>query len=157
MVFLRERDGPDAEAPDPIPDPPESAWKTVMWDARPRRPVVPNGSQTFRWPESGVGRWNLDLDEIDPALTLLDEPPSPNRRRCSRSRCPTSMSPAPRPSAYFLKHLIGSDVGNLPAQEWPPGLRPKEVTWHETAPTGKLDLPATRWSAPRPGRPWAGR
>ncbi|WP_106403695.1 nitrate reductase subunit alpha [Actinocorallia populi] len=40
---------------------------------------------------------------------------------------------------YFLKHLLGTD-SNLRAKESPPGLRPKEVVWHEEAPTGKLDL-----------------
>jgi nitrate reductase alpha subunit len=40
---------------------------------------------------------------------------------------------------YFLKHLLGADscVG---ATEAPPEARPREVTWREEAPTGKLDL-----------------
>ncbi|MEO3787933.1 nitrate reductase subunit alpha [Actinocorallia sp. B10E7] len=40
---------------------------------------------------------------------------------------------------YFLKHLLGAD-SNLRAEETPPELRPKDVTWREEAPTGKLDL-----------------
>jgi nitrate reductase alpha subunit len=40
---------------------------------------------------------------------------------------------------YFLKHLLGTDA-NLRAEEAPPGSRPKDVVWHETAPEGKLDL-----------------
>jgi len=49
-----------------------AAWKTVVFDAAAGRPAVPNGSLGFRWSASGVGRWNLDLGEIDPALTLHD-------------------------------------------------------------------------------------
>src|SRR5690606_16354954 len=33
--------------------------------------VVPNGSLGFRYTESGRGRWNLDLGEVAPQLTLL--------------------------------------------------------------------------------------
>ena len=32
-------------------------------------PVVPNGSLGFRFGESGAGRWNLDLGDVDPLLT----------------------------------------------------------------------------------------
>ena len=50
-----------------------AAWKTVLIDARSGRETVPNGSLGFRWSESGVGRWNLDLEGADPALTLLEQ------------------------------------------------------------------------------------
>ncbi len=40
---------------------------------------------------------------------------------------------------YFLKHLLGAD-SSLRATEAPEGSRPQDVTWHETAPEGKLDL-----------------
>jgi len=40
---------------------------------------------------------------------------------------------------YFLHHLLGTD-SNLRATEAPPGARPRDVVWHEQAPTGKLDL-----------------
>ncbi|NMR21169.1 nitrate reductase subunit alpha [Cellulomonas fimi] len=40
---------------------------------------------------------------------------------------------------YFLKHLLGTD-SNLQATEAPTGSRPRDVVWHEEAPTGKLDL-----------------
>ena len=46
-------------------------WKTVFYDATRSEAVVPNGSIGFRWGEEGAGRWNLDLGEHDPALTLL--------------------------------------------------------------------------------------
>ncbi|MFI0943546.1 nitrate reductase subunit alpha [Streptomyces sp. NPDC021020] len=46
-------------------------WKTAVWDTAAGGPAVPGGSVGFRWTESGQGRWNLDLGDIRPALTLL--------------------------------------------------------------------------------------
>ena len=40
---------------------------------------------------------------------------------------------------YFLKHLLGTD-SSVRATETPEGLRPRDVVWHDEAPTGKLDL-----------------
>ncbi len=40
---------------------------------------------------------------------------------------------------YFLKHLLGTDH-SLRAEQAPPGVRPREVVWHDEAPVGKLDL-----------------
>ena len=77
LVRLRERgDGTHAageflRASD-LGDTDENAeWKTVVYDASRHEAVVPNGSVGFRWGEAGNGRWNLDLEGIDPALTLL--------------------------------------------------------------------------------------
>lgn len=53
--------------------PGEDVWKTVVLDDATGAPVVPNGSMGFRYAESGVGRWNLDLDGVEPALTLLGD------------------------------------------------------------------------------------
>ena len=49
-------------------------WKTVLVDGRTGDPVVPNGSLGFRHTDSGVGRWNLDLGEVAPRLTLWLDP-----------------------------------------------------------------------------------
>ena len=49
-----------------------AAWKTVLFDGRTGEPVVPNGSLGFRYTEGGVGRWNLELGDIAPQLTVLD-------------------------------------------------------------------------------------
>jgi nitrate reductase alpha subunit len=46
--------------------------KTVLLDAVENKPVVPNGSLGFRYSEEGVGRWNLDLGDVVPALTLIE-------------------------------------------------------------------------------------
>ncbi len=48
----------------------EDAWKTVILDDANGKAVVPNGSMGFRYAESGVGKWNLDLDGITPRLSL---------------------------------------------------------------------------------------
>ena len=57
------------------PTPPESAWKTVLLDGKTGKPVVPNGSLGFRYAESGVGKWNLDLENVTPALSIRDAIP----------------------------------------------------------------------------------
>ncbi len=46
--------------------------KTVLLDAE-GNPVVPNGSLGFRFNDSGKGRWNLDLGDVVPMLTLHAE------------------------------------------------------------------------------------
>ncbi|MDD7939533.1 nitrate reductase subunit alpha [Actinomycetospora lutea] len=50
-----------------------AAWKTVLLDGRTGRAVVPNGSLGFRYTGSGAGRWNLDLGDVAPQLTLHGE------------------------------------------------------------------------------------
>ncbi len=45
-------------------------WKTVLVDGRTGDLVVPNGSLGFRYTDSGVGRWNLDLGGVAPQLTM---------------------------------------------------------------------------------------
>ena len=39
--------------------------------------VVPNGSLGFRFGEAGKGKWNLDLGDVDPLLSLYDVPEGP--------------------------------------------------------------------------------
>ncbi|HEX6763455.1 MAG TPA: nitrate reductase subunit alpha [Gaiellaceae bacterium] len=41
---------------------------------------------------------------------------------------------------YFLEHLLGTAEPAVRAEEAPPELRPTELTWHDEAPRGKLDL-----------------
>ncbi|GAA1914803.1 nitrate reductase subunit alpha [Nocardioides marmoribigeumensis] len=47
-----------------------AAFKTVLLDARTGEPVVPNGTLGDRFGEQGAGRWNLDLGDVDPLLSL---------------------------------------------------------------------------------------
>jgi nitrate reductase alpha subunit len=46
-------------------------WKTVVLDEVTDTAVVPNGTIGDRWGAEGEGRWNLELGDIVPALTLL--------------------------------------------------------------------------------------
>jgi nitrate reductase alpha subunit len=77
LVTLREReDGtlvPDAcLRASEVGDTGEHAeWRTVVLDERSGEPAVPNGSIGDRWGAEGAGRWNLDLGDIHPALSLL--------------------------------------------------------------------------------------
>ncbi|HET6562962.1 MAG TPA: nitrate reductase subunit alpha [Marmoricola sp.] len=47
-------------------------FKTVLIDGRSDEPVVPNGALGHRFGDAGVGRWNLNLDGVDPKLSLID-------------------------------------------------------------------------------------
>ena len=44
---------------------------------------------------------------------------------------------------YFLKHMLGTTENAVRAEETPPELRPRDVTWRDEAPDGKLDLLTT--------------
>jgi nitrate reductase alpha subunit len=46
--------------------------RTVVLDAASGEPRVPNGTIGDRWGEEGKGRWNLDLEGIEPELSLID-------------------------------------------------------------------------------------
>lgn len=79
LVRLEEHDGAYVPgrfltATDLGDDAPEARWKTVVMDTT-GEPVVPNGSMGFRYADSGVGRWNLDLDGITPRLTMIGDEP----------------------------------------------------------------------------------
>ncbi|MDN5857676.1 MAG: nitrate reductase subunit alpha [Pseudonocardia sp.] len=47
-----------------------AAHKTVLLDAATGQPRVPNGSLGFRFGPAGEGRWNLELGDVDPLLTV---------------------------------------------------------------------------------------
>ncbi len=75
LVSLREKDG--AWVPDKfvtaadLGDKSENAeFKTVLIDSKTGKPAVPNGSLGFRFGEEGEGKWNLDLEGVDPALSM---------------------------------------------------------------------------------------
>ena len=48
---------------------PQAAFRPVLWDDATGAPAVPNGSLGHRFSEAGVGRWNLDLGDIQPRLS----------------------------------------------------------------------------------------
>nr|WP_307801686.1 nitrate reductase subunit alpha [Actinomadura violacea] len=47
-----------------------SAWRPVVMDGATGRAVAPNGTLGDRWSRRGEGRWNLDLGDVEPLLTL---------------------------------------------------------------------------------------
>jgi len=49
-----------------------AAFRTVLVDSATGEPVVPNGSLGDRFGDEGEGRWNLDLGDVVPALSLLE-------------------------------------------------------------------------------------
>ena len=86
-----------------------AAWKTVLIDGRTGEPVVPNGSLGFRYTESGIGRWNLDLGDVAPQLTVLDPAARGRRgaaaalrraRRHRRSAAPRRAGASGRPGGW---------------------------------------------------------
>jgi nitrate reductase / nitrite oxidoreductase, alpha subunit len=77
LVSLREQDG--AFVPDRFVTADDlgivqeaSEWKPVLIDSRTNEVIVPHGTIGFRHNESGIGKWNLDLDGIDPLLSLYE-------------------------------------------------------------------------------------
>ncbi|MET9828117.1 molybdopterin-dependent oxidoreductase [Streptomyces sp. NPDC006385] len=75
LVTLEERDGAYVPAKflraSHVGQEGEGAeWKTVVLDEVAGRAVAPNGSLGFRWTRSGKDRWNLELGDIRPRLSL---------------------------------------------------------------------------------------
>ncbi|MFI0186582.1 nitrate reductase subunit alpha [Streptomyces sp. NPDC017082] len=78
LVTLTERDGAWVpakflRAADVGQDGEGAQWKTVVLDGATGRAVVPNGSLGFRWTASGEGRWNLELGDVEPLLSLYGQ------------------------------------------------------------------------------------
>ena len=48
-------------------------FKPALWDAATGAPAVPNGTLGHRFGEEGMGKWNLDLGDLQPALSLATE------------------------------------------------------------------------------------
>lgn len=66
--FLTAESVPEAEGA--LGDHPE--FRPVLIDAATGRVVVPAGTLADRWTPEGLGRWNLDLGDIDPRTSLYD-------------------------------------------------------------------------------------
>ncbi|WP_110182988.1 nitrate reductase subunit alpha [Nocardioides solisilvae] len=47
-------------------------WKPAVIDAATGEVRIPRGSVGHRYGDEGMGQWNLDLGDIDPALTMYD-------------------------------------------------------------------------------------
>lgn len=68
--FLTASDLPDGEALGALGE--HADFRPVLFDKVTGRATVPNGTLADRWSDDGVGRWNLDLEGIEPALTMAD-------------------------------------------------------------------------------------
>ena len=51
-----------------------AAFRTVLLDGRTGETVVPNGSLGHRFGDEGLGKWNLDLQGVEPVLALEGDP-----------------------------------------------------------------------------------
>ncbi|WKG09218.1 nitrate reductase subunit alpha [Nocardia sp. PE-7] len=77
LISLVERDGrlvpgKNLTAADLGSDAENAAFKPVFIDSVTGEPAVPHGSLGFRFGPEGVGKWNLDLGDLQPALTVAD-------------------------------------------------------------------------------------
>jgi nitrate reductase alpha subunit len=77
LVSLREKDGawvPDkfVTAADLGDTSENAAFKTVLIDSATGKPHVPNGSLGHRFGDEGIGKWNLDLEGVEPALSFYE-------------------------------------------------------------------------------------
>ncbi len=75
LVKLEERDGvlvpgKNLTAADLGQDVENAAFKPVLLDGATDTVAVPKGSLGFRYGDDGVGKWNLDLGDLVPALTV---------------------------------------------------------------------------------------
>ena len=75
LVSLRKKDGswvPDKflVASDLGDDSEGSRFKTVVLDSSTGETFVPNGSLGHRYNDSSMGKWNLDLEGVDPLLSI---------------------------------------------------------------------------------------
>ncbi|MFP5416254.1 MAG: nitrate reductase subunit alpha, partial [Actinomycetes bacterium] len=51
-------------------------FKPALWDAVTDAPAIPNGTLGHRFGDEGLGKWNLDLGDLRPHLSLADAPGS---------------------------------------------------------------------------------
>ena len=123
--------------------------KTVLLDAE-GNPVVPNGSLGFRFNDSGKGRWNLDLGDVVPMLTLHAGAPVPPRWTCPASTprtapvpCCTAAYPCARSVASWSPRCSTccSRSTALVATACPATGRPVTKTTSRTPPPGRRASP----------------
>ncbi len=86
LIKLEERDGrlvpgKNLTAADLGQTVENAAFKPALLDEATDTVVVPHGSLGFRWGDEGMGKWNLDLGDVRPALTVLDSASQNGHRR----------------------------------------------------------------------------
>ncbi|MGW5455695.1 nitrate reductase subunit alpha [Nocardia sp. NPDC003979] len=80
LIKLEERDGTlvpgkNLTAADLGHDVDNAAFKPVLLDSATDTVAVPHGSLGFRYGDAGMGKWNLDLGDLEPALTVRHAQP----------------------------------------------------------------------------------
>ena len=65
----------------------------MLLDAATGAPAVPNGSSGFRFTDAGAGKWNLELGDVDPLLTLLDDGAARPSSCCCHASTPRTAPP----------------------------------------------------------------
>ncbi|PXX71420.1 respiratory nitrate reductase alpha subunit apoprotein [Nocardia tenerifensis] len=168
LITLDERDGDyvpgkfltaaDLAASDPAAAATEGdEFRTVLLDSA-GNPVAPNGSLGDRFGASGTGRWNLDLADVDPLLTLHGRTNDAAAVRFPRfdtdvpgvvtRGVPTTVVAGKRVTTVFDLLLAQYGVGRdgLPG-DWPTGYddasEPYTPAWQEAI-TGVPAAQATR-------------
>jgi len=141
-------------------------FKTVLLDSTTGAPVVPNGSLGFRFGPAGVGKWNLDLAEVDPLLSAAGGTEAPVAVQLPRFDAPDGSAASLHrgvPVRRVGEHLVTTVFDLMLAQygvardglpgTWPTGYddpdQPYTPAWQETI-TG---VPAAK--AERIGREFA--
>ena len=156
LVRLEERDGSyhagkflTAADLETEQDAEHAAFKTVLLDSATGAPVVPNGSLGFRFGPAGAGRWNLDLDEVDPLLSADGGEEAPVEVRLARFDAPDGSAAELRrgvPVRRVGGHLVTTVYDLMLAQygvarvglpgRWPTGYddpeEPCTPAWQET-------------------------
>jgi nitrate reductase / nitrite oxidoreductase, alpha subunit len=134
-----------------------AAFKTVLLDAATGRPAVPNGSLGHRFGEDGVGKWNLDLGDIQPMLSLAGTGSDPVEVRLPRFDAADATLIRGVPTRRVNGHLVTTVFDLLLAQYgvhreglpgvWPTGYddpsEPYTPAWQEAI-TGVSAVAAAR-------------
>ena len=71
--------------PNAAQDSENAMFKPALWDGATDAPAVPNGTLGHRFGESGMGKWNLDLGDLAPLLTLAGPSTSTGNVPATRS------------------------------------------------------------------------
>ena len=120
-------------------------FKTVLVDSATGEPHVPNGSLGFRFGEAGKGKWNLDLGDVDPLLSLH------GRRRRVGDRRPRPLRHRPRRGRHHAPRRPGPPGRQAPGDH---GVRPaaRPVRRRPRRPAGRVaGRPGRRLAALHPG------
>ncbi|BDT87352.1 nitrate reductase subunit alpha [Nocardia cyriacigeorgica] len=136
LIKLEERDGKlvpgkNLTAADLGHEVENAAFKPVLIDGATNTVAVPHGSLGFRYGDTGVGKWNLDLGDLVPALTVGH--------------------PAGEPGESALIHLPSFDTIDGHGDSIARGVPVRRVGEHRVCTV--FDLMLAQYGVGRPGLP----